>query len=83
MNRSDILAKLKDILVESDERYAASIDTITEATNVRETLGIASTGMLYILFSLEEAFGPIFDDLDPASIVTLGDLVDAIEAGLK
>lgn len=79
MRRTDILERLKAILVASDEKYVATIASYTEASDIRDDLGLSSTGMLYVLIALEESFGPIFDDVTIGTFRTIGDLVDYIQ----
>ena len=79
MSREQILGELKRILTEADAKFVAVVDDVTEATDIRKDLGLTSTGMLYLLLSMEETFGPIFDDATVGSFVTVGDLADWIE----
>ena len=78
MSREQILGELKRILTEADAKFVAVVDDVTEATDIRKDLGLTSTGMLYLLLSMEETFGPIFDDVTIGSFRTVGDLVDHI-----
>lgn len=79
MRRTDILERLRAILVASDEKYVSSVQSYTEASDIRNDLGLSSTGMLYLLLALEESFGPIFDDVTIGTFRTIGDLVDFIQ----
>ncbi len=79
MDRNAIFDKLKEILVFADSRYEAAVKTCTEATRVREDLGLNSAGMLYVLIAMEETFGPIFDDASAYSFATISDIIDWIQ----
>ncbi len=78
MSREQILGELKRILTEADAKFVAVVDDVTEATDIRKDLGLTSTGMLYLLLSMEETFGPIFVDAYIGSFVTVGDLAEFI-----
>jgi len=78
MSREEIFEKLKEILIFADSRYEAAADRCTEATRVREDLGLNSAGMLYVMIAMEETFGPIFDDASVGSFETIGDIIDWI-----
>ncbi len=83
LSREAVFAKLREILVFADSRYEAVADKCTEATRVREDLGLNSAGMLYVLIAMEETFGAIFDDVTVNAFTTIGDLIDWITERAK
>ena len=79
MSREEIFEKLKEILIFADSRSEAAADRCTEATRVREDLGLNSAGMLYVMIAMEETFGPIFDDVTVNAFSTIGDIITWIQ----
>ena len=79
MSREEIFAKLKEILIFADSRYEAVADQCTEATRVREDLGLNSAGMLYVMIAMEETFGTIFDYVTVNAFATIGDIITWIQ----
>ena len=71
MSREEIIEKLRQILAEADTRFVSMAGHVREETDIRKDLGLSSTGMLYLLLSMEEAFGPNFDDAQIGSYETL------------
>ena len=57
-----------------------SADNITEASSLREDIGINSIGMLYMAMALEEEFAVKFNNEDFIKIKTVRDVLDCIEA---
>lgn len=81
LTRSDILDKLKDILIAMDSKNASKVMSVTEQTKLVTDLGLASVSMLYMVIAIEETFGIVFDNESP--FVTVGEVVDFIEEKLK
>lgn len=52
---------------------------VTEASSLREDVGINSIGMLYMAMAVEEEFGIKFRNEDFAGIRTVGDVIACIE----
>lgn len=55
---------------------------ITEASSLREDVGINSIGMLYMAMAVEEEFGIKFRNEDFADIKTVSDVIACIEEKL-
>ena len=81
MLKTDILDKLKSILVKMDGRKAALVDKITPETKLLTELGLNSVGILYVVIAIEETFKIEFDNDKP--FVTVGEVVDYIEERVK
>ena len=79
MERSEILEKLKEILLYEDDRNAELIRNCTEKTELVNDLGLASVSMLYLVISIEEAFQIRFDNVGIADFKTVGDVMDYIK----
>ena len=82
MKRTEILERLKDILLDTDSRNAAQIETCTEDSRLVTDLGFSSVAMLYMVIAIEESFGVIFDNVSMGDFETLGDVLDYLEARL-
>ena len=83
MTRQEILEKLKDILIMSDDRNRDSLGSCTEETKLATDLGLSSVTMLYLVISIEEEFGIVFDNVGAGDFNTLGDVIDFIEKELS
>ncbi len=83
MKRNEIIAKLKEILLAADDSDRAAIAACTETSNLISDLGFSSVAMLYMVISVEEAFGVRFDDASMSDLDTLGKVADYIEARVK
>ena len=57
-------------------------DSVDEAIAIRE-LGLDSLDVVETLLELEEKYSVAFDDIDMSKLVTVKDLLDAIESKLK
>ena len=55
---------------------------MTQASSLREDVGINSIGMLYMAMAVEEEFGIKFQNEDFAAIKTVGDVIACIESKL-
>lgn len=58
------------------------ISGVTEASSLREDVGINSIGMLYMAMAVEEEFGVKFHNEDFAQIKTVGDVIACIQGKL-
>ena len=81
LNKNEILEKLKEILVNMDDKNAAYVDKINADTKLLTDLGLSSVGILYMVIAVEETFGVEFNNDKP--LVTVGEVVDYIEANAK
>ena len=57
MKREEIIRKLKEILVQADERMSDAIRNCELDSDLRTDLGLTSVGMLYTVIVIEETFG--------------------------
>ena len=69
--------EIKARLVELSHR-----ESVDEAVAIRE-LGLDSLDVVETLLELEEKYGVAFDDIDMSKLVTVKDLLDAIESKVK
>lgn len=83
LERKEILAKLKDIILMMDPTKKDIIDTINEDTRLIEDLGLASVSMLYMVVAIEETFKIEFDNLSVEDFKTVKDTIDYIEEKLS
>lgn len=83
MTRTEIIEKLKDIIISADSRAAERAEGVTEDTNIMQDLGFTSIGMLYIAIAIEEVFGIRFDNVGISDFVTVRNIVDYIEGKLQ
>lgn len=77
MDRDAILAKVIDIV--NDTLSLGEGVVVDESTNLKE-LGADSFDLLELVTTLEDEFGVTFADDAPATVTTVGQVVDAIEA---
>lgn len=82
MTRTEIIDKLRDILIAADARSQSDLANVTEETNLFTDLGLTSVSMLYMVIAIEEDFGIRFEDVGAADFTTIGDVVGYIEARL-
>ena len=83
LERKEILAKLKDIILMMDPTKKDIIDTINEDTRLIEDLGLASVSMLYMVVAIEETFKIEFDNLSVEDFKTVKDTINYIEEKLS
>lgn len=83
LERHEILAKLKDIILMMDPTKKDIIDTINEDTRLIEDLGLASVSMLYMVVAIEETFKIEFDNLSVEDFKTVKDTINYIEEKLS
>lgn len=58
------------------------VSNITEASALREDVGINSIGMLYMAMAVEEEFNVKFQNEDFTQIKTVGDVIACIQGKL-
>ncbi|MCU0281251.1 MAG: acyl carrier protein [Acidimicrobiia bacterium] len=75
MERSEIQAKLTDLLV---EELGLERDKIKLAASFEKDLEVDSLGVVELLMALEDAFGVTIPDDEAERIVTVADAVDLI-----
>ncbi|MBS7263233.1 MAG: acyl carrier protein [Eubacteriales bacterium] len=82
LSRTQIIEKLKEILISADERNGALAARAEESASLRGDFGFSSVNMLYLVIAIEESFGIEFDDVSMSDFETLGDVVDYIAGKL-
>lgn len=82
MDRQEIIAKLKDIMVFAMPDSADAINVCTESSDLRTDLGLNSVGLLYIVIAIEESFGVDLSDADFSDFNTVKDVIDYIQENL-
>ncbi len=83
ISREEIARKLKDNLIQSDDRNKDKYEAATEASNLSTDLGLMSIDMLYLVITIEEEFDIEFGDVGVSDFKTLGDVVSFIEDKLN
>ena len=83
LNRTEILERLKDILLMADDKNVKLIENCSESSNLITDLGLSSVGMLYMVIAIEESFNIRFDNVGIADFETVKSVVDYIEEKLK
>ena len=83
MKQEEIIEKLKEILVQADERMSDAIRNCELDSDLRTDLGLTSVGMLYTVIVIEETFGIRFENVGMNDFATLGDVVDYLEAHMN
>ncbi|MCB1246850.1 MAG: acyl carrier protein [Acidimicrobiia bacterium] len=76
MERSDIEAKMKELLV---EELGLDESKITMDATFEEDLEVDSLGVVELLMALEDNFGVQIPDEEAESLVTVGEAVDLVE----
>lgn len=79
LTKDEISAKLKEILVEADEKNKELLDEITPESSLTTDLGLTSVGMLYLVILIEQAFSVEFGNVGMDDFKTFGDMVSYIE----
>ena len=77
MNRTDIEAKLVDLLV---EELGLERDKITMDAKFEEDLEVDSLGVVELLMALEDNFEVKIPDEEAEKITTVGEAVDVVES---
>ncbi|MBE5804352.1 MAG: hypothetical protein E7316_07565 [Clostridiales bacterium] len=80
LTRSDILAKLKEIMQSMYDTPSAQIQAATEETRLIEELGFTSVSYLYMVIIVEENFGVRFDQVGGNQFQTVGDVITYIQS---
>ena len=83
MSRTEIIEKLREILLAADDRNRDKVAACTEESRLVADLGFSSVSMLYMVIAIEEEMGIRFDNVGASDFETLGDVVTYIEAKLK
>ena len=83
MSRTEIIEKLKEIMLAADDRHNDAVYSCAESSNLTTDLGFSSVSMLYMVIAIEEEFGIRFENIGVSDFATLGDVVDYIEGKLK
>ena len=83
MSRTEIIEKLREILLAADDRNRDKVAACTEDSRLVADLGFSSVSMLYMVIAIEEEMNIRFDNVGASDFDTLGDVVSYIEAKLK
>ena len=83
MSRSEIIEKLKEIMIAADRGNREKFYNVTEATTLTTDLGFSSVNILYVVIVIEEVFGIRFENVTVSHFQTVGDVVDYIEGMQK
>lgn len=81
MSRTEILEKLKEILLSIDDQNE-HIAECTEDAHLRTYFGMSSVNLLYMVIAIEETFDIRFENVGMASFDTIRDVIDYIAAKL-
>ena len=79
MSREEIILKLTEVM----EFTLGSEPNFTEESRLVDELGFSSVDMLYLMIATEESFGIRFENVGVMDLVTVGSVIDYIEARLK
>lgn len=79
MERSEIEAKLTDLLV---EELGLDRAKVTASARFEEDLEVDSLGVVELLMALEDGFGVKIADEEAEMIATVGQAVDIVESKL-
>ncbi|MBQ2530025.1 MAG: acyl carrier protein [Treponema sp.] len=83
LNREEISARLKEILIAADEKYRAKVNDIDFNSSLATDMGLTSVGMLYLVIVIEESFSIRFENVGMDDFKTFGDIVNYIESKQK
>ena len=83
MERSEIIDRLRQLMIETDEGNRSVLERCTEASNLTTELGFSSVSLLYMVIAIEEEFGVRFEHVGAADFKTLGDVVDYLAARIQ
>ncbi len=75
MDRNEILAKIKDIVV---EELGVAPEKVTEDARFIEDLGADSIGVMELVMKMEEEFDLKIPDEDIEKLRTVGDVINYI-----
>ena len=79
MTRTEIIEKLKEIILKATGNEPSSLDNCTEASNLTTDLGMNSIALLFVVIAIEETFDICFDEDSVSDFKTVGDVVDYLE----
>ena len=82
MSRTEIIEKLREILLAADDRNRDKVAACTEDSRLVADLGFSSVSMLYMVIAIEEEMNIRFDNVGASDFETLGDVVCDLEAKL-
>lgn len=77
MERDDILAKIKDVVV---EKLDANSDDITDEASFTDDLGADSLDVVELVMGLEDEFDIEISDEEAEGIRTVGDAIQFIQS---
>lgn len=83
LTRTDILEKLKDILLSIDEANKEKVMSADESLNLKEDFGFTSINTLFLVIAIEETFSLRFDDVSMDDFKTIGDVITYIEGKIQ
>ena len=83
MTRQEIFDKLKEIMLEADDRNREIVEKSTEETDLMNDFGFSSVNMLYIVIMIEESFDIRFSDLGVRDLRKVGDVISYISEELE
>ena len=83
MSRTEIVERLREILLAADDRNRDKVLACTEDSRLVGDLGFSSVSMLYMVIAIEEELGIRFDNVGASDFETLGDVVTYIEGKLR
>jgi acyl carrier protein len=79
MNRAELEAKILELVSTS---YNKDVETLSMDTRIKEDLGGTSVLMVGLVSEIENELDVMIQLADAAACVTIGDLVDKVEAEL-
>ena len=80
MTRTEIIEKLKEIILQATGNEPSSLDNCSEASNLTTDLGMNSIALLFVVIAIEETFDICFDEDAVSDFKTVGNVVDYIES---
>lgn len=80
MDRSEIEARMKDVLV---SELGLDESSITPSARFEEDLEVDSLGVVELLMALEDEFGVKIPDEEAESIHTVGEAIDLVHSKLS
>ena len=80
MTRTEIIDKLKEIILQATGNESSSLDNCDESSNLLTDIGMNSIALLFVVIAIEESFDICFDEDAVANFTTVGQVVDYIEA---
>ena len=80
MTRTEIIDKLKEIILQATGNEPDSLDNCSEASNLTTDLGMNSIALLFVVIAIEETFDICFDEEVVSDFKTVGDVVNYIES---